>query len=199
MINNFERIKSLLQFDNEDYFYYCQIIKRKKENEGLGSNNFVAKSYYISSLEELERNKDEMICLAEHHKARVCINLNRRSFEKIAFNTLLKVTNQLMNKDFKSIKKAYSSVCGLHSVEKNKIWIIDVDTKEKRKVVEIEHFINLLHKKLVTKEEYHVIDILETVNGYHIISNPFNMQDFSSEYPTIDVHKDNPTILYANL
>jgi hypothetical protein len=39
MVDNFEIIKSLLQFDSEDDFYHLQILKRKKENPELGSNS----------------------------------------------------------------------------------------------------------------------------------------------------------------
>lgn len=194
IIDNFEKIKNILQFDNEDEFYYCQIIKRKKENEGLGSNNFVAKAYFISSLEELDKNKDEMICLAEHHNARVCINLNRRSFERIAFNTLLKVTNQIMNKDYKSIKKAYPSVCGLHSIEKEKKWLIDIDFKNMQLVSDIETYINTL----LPANNNKVVATIETVNGFHLITTPFNMEEFNKKFSFMDVHKDNPTILYFN-
>ena len=31
-----------------------------------------------------------------------------------------------------------------------------------------------------------------------MITRPFNLQSFGKEFPYIDVHKDNPTLLYFN-
>ena len=117
MIDNTELIKSLLQFNSEDEFYHLQIIKRKKEHSELGSNSCVVKTYYISSIEYLDRNISEIKALCDHHNARACINLNRRSFEKIAYQMLMKITGQIMNRDFKSVRKSYESVCGIHSIK----------------------------------------------------------------------------------
>ena len=35
-----------------------------------------------------------------------------------------------------------------------------------------------------------------TKNGYHILVTPFNPNLFKDKFPKIDLHKDNPTILY---
>lgn len=115
MVNNFEQIKGLLSFPSDDIFYFCQILKRKKEHPELGSNSYVVKTYYIKKLEELDFYKDEMICLAEHHNARVYISLNQRSFYKSAFQNLKKVTDQILNKDYASVRKSYASVCGMYA------------------------------------------------------------------------------------
>src|SRR6056297_3328486 len=106
MINNFDTIKLLLDFRSDDDFYHCQIIKRKKEHPELRSNSYIVKTYYIKKYEELDYYRDEMIALAELHNARVQINLNRRSFEKMAFHTQKKIADQLMNKDYRSVRKA---------------------------------------------------------------------------------------------
>lgn len=46
------------------------------------------------------------------------------------------------------------------------------------------------------KSGYKILDILETKNGFHIITNPFNLKLFKDIFPEIDVHKSSPTILY---
>ena len=111
-INNLQLIKPLLNFANDDVFYHLQILKRKKEHPSLGSNSYVVKTYYISSIEYLEFKMSEIIELCKFHQARAYINLIPRSFEKIAFHTLKKVTDCIMNKDYKSVRKAYESICG---------------------------------------------------------------------------------------
>lgn len=200
MINNFEQIKKLLIFASEDDFYHLQILKRKKEHPDLGSNSYVVKTYYISSVEYLEKKKDEIINLCEFHDARACINLNRRSFEKIAFHTMQKVANQLMNRDYRSIRKAYESCCGANSNEPNKRWIIDVDNVSLDAVVydkELQRMIDRIAElqKQTGKEPY--LRSIKTKSGFHLISSPFRLDVFCKEYPHIDIHKDNPTILYV--
>ena len=191
MIDNFEQIKGLLKFNSDDDFYFCQILKRKKEHKELGSNSYVVKTYFIKSEEDLEFYKAEMINLAEFHNARVYLNLNKRSFERTAFHTLKKITDQILNKDYKSARKAYASVCGMYAADQDKTWVIDVDEPKGRQGANMLKFIDNIEpvgNKLIA--------IVDTKNGYHIISKPFNIQKFSDEYPTIDIHKQNPTILY---
>ena len=190
-MNNIELIKPLLIFEDDDTFYHLQIIKRKKEHSELGSNSYIVKTYYIRSIEYLELKMPEIINLCEFHNARACINLNRRSFEKLAYQMLKKVTDCILNKDFKSVRKSYESVCGSFSNEKdNKKWIVDIDTKDdlciqvKADIIKLEPF------------GQKVLACIETKNGYHLITNPFRLDKFKELYPQIEVHKNNPTLLY---
>ena len=38
---------------------------------------------------------------------------------------------------------------------------------------------------------------VKTKSGWHLITKPFNIQKFKEKYPDIDVHKNNPTLLYC--
>lgn len=191
MVNNISKIQNLLQFNSEDDFYHLQIIKRKKEHKELGSNSMIIKTYYIKSLDHLDKIAPEMISLCDFHNARGCINLNKRSFEKVAFHCLRKLTDQIMNKDFKSAKDAYNSVCGSHSNENEKKWIIDFDEKDFMSGFRLEQI-----KDSIVSFGGKVLEILETKNGFHIITNSFRLDLFKKEYPELEIHKDNPTILY---
>jgi hypothetical protein len=97
----------------------------------------VVKTYYVTSVEYLEKKKDEIINLCQFHNARACINLNPRSFEKIAFHTMKKVSDILMNRDYKSVRKAYESVCGEFGNGKYKSWIVDIDTHDVRETSKV--------------------------------------------------------------
>jgi hypothetical protein len=189
MVDNFDLIKGLLSWSSEDEFYFCQVLKRKKENKELGSNSHVVKTYYLKNIDDLERDKGEMICLADFHNARICINLNKRSFERTCYHTLQKITDQIMSRDFKQVRKAYNSVCGMYA-NGDKTWVVDID-EIGRAANETLKFIDTLQpegNKLVT--------IVPTKNGVHLITKPFNLQDFREVYPNIEVHKNNPTVLY---
>jgi len=190
MVDNFEQVKELLTFESEDEFYFVQIIKRKKENSELGSNSHIVKFYYLKSVSDLYKDKEEMILLANYHNARVCINLNKRSFERTAFHTLKKLTDQILNKDFKNARKAYNSVCGMHAGEIDKTWIVDIDEKGRQ----ANEILKCIDK--IQPEGNKLITILNTKNGVHLITKPFNLHDFKIVYPNIDVHKNNPTIIY---
>ena len=119
----------------------------------------------------------------------------------MAFRPLKTVTDEVMNKDFKSVRKAYESVCGAYANEPNKSWIIDIDN------ISIDAFNHsdemiALRKKIIdlqidTGKEPRM-DFIRTRSGVHIISRPFNLQKFKEEFPEVDVHKDNPTILYIS-
>lgn len=192
MVDNFSQISALLTFESEDDFYFCQILKRKKDNptaEGL-SNSHVVKTYYLKCIEDLNKDKGEMICLAEYHNARVCINLNKRSFERVCYHTLKSITDHIINKDFSNVKKAYNSMCGGYTSEKDKKWIVDIDIKGRSANLVLK-FIDALRP-----EGDKLVSIIETKNGVHLITKPFDVQAFKAVYPNIDIQKNNPTILY---
>jgi hypothetical protein len=200
MINNIDLIIPLLHFDSEDDFYHLQVLKRKNENPDLGSNSYVVKTYYIRSIEYLHKKMPEIICLCEFHNARAYINLNPRSFEKLSFHLMKKVSDIIMNRDYKSCRKAYESVSGTYGTGKDKKWVIDIDYRDfpghetSNVFQEIQLMLWDLHSE--AGNDPHVVKI-PTKNGFHFIVSPFNVQRFSKEYPKIDIHKNNPTILYV--
>ncbi len=198
VVDNFAKIATLLEFDSDDDFYHLQILQRKKEHPELGSNSRVIKTYYIRSKDYLISKHDEITKMCKFFGARAYLNLNRRSLERMAFHNLKKVTDQIMNKDFASVSKSYESVCGAYSCEPNKKWIIDIDWKD----WEDESFpagevIDLLRKLQSEASKEPLIEIIPTKNGVHIITYAFNIEKFKKEFPMIDIHKDNPTLLFS--
>jgi hypothetical protein len=193
MIDNFNQISSLLTFESEDDFYHLQIIRRKKENPDLNKNAKLIKSFCIKDVNDLDYYRTEIINLCNLNNARACINLNKRSFEKIAFHTLKKVTDQIMNKDYKSVKKAYDSVCGTYSNDKDKKWIIDID--EPMDELAIHTIAYSLFDVCPIGNK--IVSIIPTKSGCHIITKPFDVRELKNIFINIpDLHKDNPTILF---
>lgn len=188
-VDNFEQIRPLLIFESEDDFYFIQILKRKKEHPEIGSNSILVNTYYISSLEQLDQLRGEIILLAAFHNARVYIHLTKRGFEQTAMQTLLKVVNQTMIKDFRYVKNAFTSVCGMHP-KGHKSWVVDIDEKGRlaNEVLKTIDRCDPPGDKLIT--------ILPTKNGVHLITKPFNRKQFSEAYPAIDIQTNNPTILF---
>lgn len=192
MVNNFDQIKQLLKFENENEFYFIQILQRKKENPELGRNNRLVKAYYIYSIEKLEKYKEEIIKMCEVFNARAYIHLNRRNSKQVGFEMLeLLATNLKLNQtDF--LGNLYNSVCGHHHSDKDKTWIIDIDEEDPILVEAIEtatYNIEPIGNKIIAW--------VPTKNGLHLITKPFNSKVFGEKYPEIDLHKNNPSILFA--
>jgi len=203
MTNNFEHIKSILKFE-DDYFYFIQIIQRKKEIPELGANNRIVRSYMISSLEKFEKNEAEIIKMCEMFNARAYIHLNRRKWSRIALECLRHNAELIANGQNDGIKASLETVIGRNNCEPKgeKTWIVDIDEKLPQYVWQVENFINYLEPIVFTnlnigEMEKKVKSIIPTKNGYHLITSPFNSQVFKQTYPDIDIHKDNPTVLYV--
>lgn len=195
MIDNFDLIKPLLSFDSDDDFYFVQILQRKKDNPDgkFGSNNSsrLIKAYYINSVDKLDKLKDEMCHFATYFNARIGINLNKRSYYKTAFNTLKTIAEQLHNKEFRKVHRTYNTSCGVHNGG-DKIWILDVDSKDIFLLADIEVFIEEECQPIGTK----VISRIPSKSGFHIITSGFDTREFVKRYPEIEIHKNNPTNLF---
>ena len=196
MIDNFEKIRDLLVFESDDDFYYLQILQRKKENPELGSNSRVIKNYYIRSVDYLDKKKEEIINLCNQFNARASIRLNRRSFIKVAFKTQINISNQMMNRDFLNVSKAYDRACGQSSNEdkKNKKWIIDVDEEFSESLFNIIEGFTIGVNPNINQSK--VVTTIPSKSGFHVITTPFDLRNWKSHLPNLDIHKDNPTNLY---
>jgi|SRR6185437_3358171 len=194
MINNFELIKSLLKFEDKDEFYFIQILQRSKENPGLGKNNRLVKAYYIYTLEYLERKTEEMILLANSLNARIYIHLNRRNSRMISLELMEDLAHCIKSNEIYNLDKLYNSCCGRHHSDKDKTWVVDIDSKDD---VYINNLIDNINKIELIDNKYKIIVKIPTKNGIHLITRPFNSKDFSFIYPDIEIHKNNPTILYV--
>lgn len=191
MIDNFEQIKSYLDFESSDVFYYVQIIKRRKENPDLKVNYYMIKSYTIKSIDYLDLKKEEIITLCKLHNARAYINLNKRSFEKCAYHSMKKLTDVILAKSFVSAKKVFDSVASSHSSDKEKKWLIDVDDMDFPSPLMMAH-IDHNCKPYGNK----IMGVIRTVNGCHLITKPFNIVQFREKYPDVEVKKNSPTLLF---
>lgn len=193
-VDNFELIKPLLDFSKPNTFYFIQILKRRKENPDMKNGVQVKDNFYLYTEDDLENIKHKIVESCTIHNARAYINVNRLDLENIALHVSKKVIDLIIQGDYKAIKNAYPAVCGSHTSESNKRWIIDIDTIDGHDYTLIRAMIGMLHAE--AKSNYSIVAELPTKNGRHIIANPFNMKKFADRFPTIDVHKNSPTILY---
>lgn len=194
MTNNFEHIRTLLNFDSSDDFYFIQIIKRRKDNPGLSRDMKLIDNYFIYSLEEYDKVELKIVEQCMLNNSRAYIRLNRRSAKICSIQTIRKITELMLNNDHKSVKNAYLSVAGEFHNEKPKRWVVDIDEEDLLNKEDIEKTIEELHKD---SPGYNHIATIKTKNGYHLIVNPFNLKIFKEKFPTVEIKKDNPTLLFC--
>jgi hypothetical protein len=193
MIDNIELIKELLNFQNEGDFYYCLILKRKKDQpEGERDNHQsvrTIKTYCIENIEYLEKRYDEIKQLCEMFKARAYIHVQKQNHKDVSLNMMVALAQRIQDGSHVQ-KNLFDSVVGqLKTYEKR--WIVDLDTKDEDEVLRMAKVIN------VTRPEGDKIEaIIPTKNGYHFITKRFDVQMFENVYPEVDIQKRNPTLLF---
>lgn len=198
MIDNIEKILPLLEF-KENWIYEVLVLQRKKDNPEIVNNQNVRiiKSYTISSKESLVNKYDEMVKLADLFNARVYIKLQPYDISKVGFKIMETLVQKIQNKDY-SYKSLLTKALGNMSPEK-KIWVVDVDFKDtsENDILRIKTIINDCEPN-----GRNVIAEIPTLNGAHIITRPFNTQQFMTHQDVFykcEVKKNNPTILYSNI
>jgi hypothetical protein len=194
MIDNFELIKPLLKFPNDDTYYHLQILRRGKDHPELPAANRMIKAYFICSLEGLDHVKDEVKKLCEFFGARAYINLAPKSIKKTTMFQLKYLAERAYIGDYKKIWKSWNTCAGEIKGEESR-WVVDVDNPLEKMIYwwDIKKYINEECEPVGDK----TIAIIPTKNGNHLITKPFNLQQFKEKYPDIDVHKNNPTLLYC--
>ena len=196
MQNNFKEVRQFLNFDDDDTFYFIQIIKRRKDNPDMDRPETIIREYFVDNQEYLDKKEESIIELCELHNARATIRLNKRSYKKCAHQMLIELAHKLLAGQYKSIKSMFSSVAGKYSADKDKKWILDIDVGDidfgdPHTMEELRHSM-IKHKPEGDK----FIKILKSKTGYHVVVKPFDMREFKKDYPTIDIQKDSFTNLY---
>jgi hypothetical protein len=197
-MDNIEKILPLLEF-KENWVYEVLILQRKKDNPDVINNQSVRiiKSYTISSKETLVSKYDEMKKLADLFNARVYIKLQPYNIDKVGFKLMEVLLQKMQNKDY-SYQSLLTKALGNMSPEK-KIWIVDVDYENvsSNDILRIKTVLNDCEPN-----GRNIIGEIPTPNGIHIITRPFNTQQFLTHQDVFykcEIKKNNPTILYSNL
>lgn len=193
MINNLELIKKLLNFEQEGDFYMLYVMKRKKDQpEGERDNHQsvrTIKTYCVESIEYLEKRYDEIMTLCEFFKARAYIHVQKQNHNDVSLEMMMELARRIKC-NVTNQKGLFDSVVGqLKTNEKR--WIVDIDTKDTDFLNEMIEFL-----KGLKPDGNKVEVIIPTKNGVHLITEKFDSKTFKDKYPTVDIQKKNPTLLY---
>lgn len=191
MINNFNRVNYYLNFQ-EGYYYYIQILARKKENPKQ-KHVKVIRNFYVDDADYFWSLEDTILDMCEFFNARAYIRLNIRNYRQTALENMKLLASYVRDRQYKASRSAFSKASGRYNAQDNRLWVIDLDGSDRDKLPDIETKIKELQQDI--QKDYNCYGTIPTPNGTHLISNPFNLQKFRNEFPNVDVKKDNPTIL----
>jgi hypothetical protein len=193
MIDNIEIIKTLLDFSEKGDFYMLYVFKRKKDQpEGERDNHQsvrTIKTYCIESIDHLERRYDEIKQLCEMFKARAYIHVQKQNHKDVSLNMLSSLAERIRD-GVSNQKGLFDSVVGQIKTQEKR-WIVDIDTKDIQELRNVQVTINGC-KPEGPKTKY----VIPTKNGFHLITDKFDVLEFKKQYPEIDIQKKNPTLLY---
>lgn len=195
MIDNIEIIKSLLSYSEPGDFYMLYVFKRKKDQPENERDNHQSvrtiKTYCIESIDHLERRYSEIKQLCEMFKARAYIHVQKQNHKDVSLNMMVSLAERIRNGQ-ENQKGLFDSVVGQIKTQEKR-WIVDIDTKDKSEMFAISDFIN--HE--CRPEDFNKVKaVIPTKNGYHLITERFDVMEFAKHFPKVDIQKKNPTLLY---
>lgn len=199
-IDNFDAIKAHLKFEKPGDIYVVHVMFRVKDLRNDAEKQMylsheetqrLIKTYYIDSLEYLDRKRPAMIDLANQNKARVYFTMTRKN--RITCNRVIlkKLVDEVDNPNVRYDHLVRSSVCGCH-ISDYKWWTLDVDkdttikcsvpviTKSisyEWKLIDFRDVLIAEMSKLVDETKTRSgseIFTVPTKNGCHIMTPPFN-------------------------
>lgn len=196
-IDNFNAVAP--RFDNlsdQGDFFFVQVMQRNKEKNNVGSSGYVIKDYHFFDKETFLSKKEEITTLCKAFNARAYFWINPRNCKEVQYEIIREALEAIelgTHKLFKCVSRALGRKrCNKYKSK----WILDFDTKDWSF---INKYLDLVRKcrPNVNKILYYV----PTVNGIHVITLGFDLEQFKQELAiakldNIDIHKDNPTILY---
>ena len=193
MIDNIEIIKTLLNFSEQGDFYMLYVFKRKKDQpEGERDNHQsvrTIKTYCVESIDHLERRYDEIKQLCEMFNARAYIHVQKQNHKDVSLNMLSSLAERIRD-GVSNQKGLFDSVVGQIKTQEKR-WVVDIDNKDIQELRNVQLTINKC-KPEGPKTKY----VIPTKNGFHLITDKFDVLEFKKQYPNIDIQKKNPTLLY---
>ena len=193
MIDNLEQIKQLLNFENDGDFYMLYVLKRKKDQpEGERDNHQsvrTIKTYCVDSIEYLDKRYDEIKQLCEMFKARAYIHVQKQNHKDVSLEMMMSLAERIRNGQHIQ-KGLFDSVVGqIKTYEKR--WVCDIDNKDDKYLLNVMSVINRCKP-----EGNKIYKTIPTKDGYHLITDRFDVIEFMKEFPEISVQKKNPTLLF---
>ena len=216
MTNNFEKYKEYITeefkhsvLEEGDTYYVIELIRRGKDHPNNPAANYHFKNYYIRKPEDIDKYKDEIIGICDLLKLRAYASVTYKSFKQVTLNTIAELAHRITYNDYNKSYAVFESCSGGYCNPKNKRWIVDIDNCDinNSEVQDIKDIINKACNPVGDK----ILDIFETKSGIHLITKPFNRNEFDNimnkavkvgNFIDIDIpeiKKNHLTLLYENI
>lgn len=184
-----------------DSYFVVELIRRGKDNPDLPAANYHFKNYYIRKPEDLDKYEQEIKSLCEMLHLRAYASVNIKSFKQVSLDTMAELARRIANNDYRKNYAVFESCSGQYCHSGDKQWVVDLDDcsihgRYPEIIKELINFCKPDGDKIVTK--------FPTKTGVHIITTPFDRQQFTElceEYDIhdVDIKKNHVTLLYENL
>ena len=197
MIDNFNIFSSWFEnLTHQGDFFFVQVIQRRKDCN-INTNYNVIKNYCFFDKETFLEKKEEIIILCKAFNARAYFWVNPRNCKEVQYELIREALEAIelgTNKLYTCISKAIGHKRSSHY---KAVWILDFDTKDTELITKyLDIAMGCKHSGSGL-----VFDLIPTVNGYHALTKGFDLKQFNQQLDiakldSIDIHKDNPTVLY---
>lgn len=182
-VNNFEKLKSLLEFTTGSYYKFVVLTRTADNND-----HKTYREFYVETMDEYNSLVEKMKFEAQKYNARVYMVLNRQSVFDTYCNLLAELTRDLKNSttSTKRLKRALNSVTSTSRDKKSKKYVLyDVDVKDLKLLKDVETSLG----------EFYV-NTFESVKGYHVVAEQkFDTRKFN--FQDVEVKKDALVLVYA--
>lgn len=199
IVDNFNLFREKMNWNSPDEFYFVQILIRGKDGHtepGVNGNNInrMIKMYTVKSLDDLNKYEPEIKAICHAINGRCYIHPTKRSFNEVADECLRITTDIYLSKTNNvGLKAAYATACGKSFIRGDKKYVVDLDDEAVLESIQIMQFIESACEPFNKPK---VLYTVPTAHGLHLITEPFNRDRFGEKFPAIDVHANNPTLLY---
>jgi hypothetical protein len=208
MVDNFEIIKPLLTFENEGDCYYLQLLRRQSDDpmiDGIPDPGYHGnmyrrsiKDYFITSIDNLEQRKSDIVKLCQTFNVRAYIRLNKRNYKQISLHMLKHIAEQeISGQSFSSPFHLVASAAGLANCagKDNKTWIVDCDAEHKPHLDKIEQLIFECEPYASSKAILMPLPRIPSKSGVHLIPHPFNCNTFEKLWNQYVIENDIPAAM----
>lgn len=197
MIDNFDILSGWFNnlIDSRDFFF-VQVIQRRKDCK-IDTNYNVIKDYYFFNEETFLSKKEEIITLCKAFNARAYFWVNPRNCKEVQYELIRETLKAIEVGAYKLFGNLSKAIGHKRSSNFKPIWILDFDTKDTELITKyLDIAMGCKHAGSSL-----VFDLIPTVNGYHALTKGFDLKQFNQQLAiakldNIDIHKDNPTVLY---
>lgn len=174
-------------------FFFVQVIQRNKE---CNVSSHVIKDYHFFDKDTFLATKDEITTLCNALNARAYFWVNPRNCKEVQYEIIREALEAIelgTHKLFKCVSRAIGRKrCNKYKSK----WILDFDTKDWSL---INKYLEVIYR--CRPDGVKVNTFIKTINGIHVITDPFDLEQFKqkvaiAKLDNIDIHKDNPTVLY---